>query len=261
MNRHPQLYILDDGFQHMAVVRDVNLVLMKPEDFTSGWNRVIPSGSWREGCRALERGDAFLLKARPNDFKKMAEIIRKRMARFGKPVFSFSLRPTGLRNLAAGDFQTDLGGEPYLLVSGVGDPGQVEATVCHFLGQQPVAHRDYADHHFYTRADVADLEQRAEALGCAAIVCTPKDAVKLGPMATDRFWSLEMDVSFGPSLGAGMPFDRWWAERYDGLYLQQYGQLPTTGQGGDLGLDEEEYDEWGSSLVVSEELENETDKD
>lgn len=267
METSPHLYVLDDGFQHMAVARDVNLVLMKPEDFTSQWNRVIPSGSWREGWGALERGDCYLVKSSPREFKNMAETIRKRMVRFGKPIFSFSMRPTGLRRITDGELVPDFGGEPYILVSGVGDPGQVEVTVRRFLGSGPEIHRDYRDHHLYTRSDVTELEKVAKAYGCENIVCTPKDAVKLGPMASRRFWTIELDLSFGPSLGSAKPFSQWWSDRYDTFYLKQFGQLPAPGRGGDIGEhgeldhDVDLEEDWDGTLVVSEELENQSDKD
>lgn len=55
----PELMVLDDGFQHLAVNRDLNLVLLKPEDLTKEWDRVIPAGSWREDQSALSRAHAF----------------------------------------------------------------------------------------------------------------------------------------------------------------------------------------------------------
>ncbi len=58
----PDLMVLDDGFQHMAVQRDLDFVLLTSDDFTCGWNKVIPRGTWREDVQALRRADVFLLK-------------------------------------------------------------------------------------------------------------------------------------------------------------------------------------------------------
>ncbi len=221
----PDLYLLDDGFQHMAVSRDVNLVLLKPEDFLDGWNRVIPSGSWREGVDALARADAFLVKISPKLFREQADVIRARLLRFGKPVFSFSIKPQGVRSLRSGVTQTNLDYKRYLLVSGVGDPEQVETTVKGYLGYEPELHKVFKDHHFYTRAEVASLEMLAGQLGCEAIICTPKDAVKVGVMATTRFWTLDLDLAFGPSLGAGKPFNIWWNGYFSAMYRNRYDKV------------------------------------
>ncbi len=221
----PDLYFLDDGFQHMAVGRDVNLVLLTLEDFLGGWDRVIPSGSWRESVDALARADAFLVKASPRLFREQAELIRARLLRFGKPVFSFSIKPQGIRSLRGGVVQPHLDHKRYLLVSGVGDPEQVEATVKGYLGYEPELHKIFKDHHFYTRAEVASLEMLAGQLGCEAIICTPKDAVKIGAMATTLFWTLDLDLAFGPSLGPGKPFDLWWNGYFAAMYRKRYDKV------------------------------------
>ncbi|MBU1612679.1 MAG: tetraacyldisaccharide 4'-kinase [Proteobacteria bacterium] len=221
----PNLYLLDDGFQHMAVKRDVNLVLFMPEDIYGGWNKVIPSGSWREDVEALSRADVFLVKARPRLFREMAKQMRSRLGRFRKPIFSFTIKPIGVRRLVDGFRLASLDHKRYLLVTGVGQPAQVEATVSRYLDYPPEEHMVFSDHHLFTRADVTALESLAHERGCQAILCTPKDAVKIGPMASNLFWTLDLDVVFGPSLGAGKPFDAWWDRRFDVLHLKRYGDV------------------------------------
>ena len=49
----PGLFVLDDGFQHLGVSRDLNILLLTPDDLGAGWNRVIPGGTWRENSGAL----------------------------------------------------------------------------------------------------------------------------------------------------------------------------------------------------------------
>ena len=50
----PDLFILDDGMQHLAVRRDINLVLLREADLLDQWNKVIPAGSWREPGSAFK---------------------------------------------------------------------------------------------------------------------------------------------------------------------------------------------------------------
>ncbi|WP_207261624.1 tetraacyldisaccharide 4'-kinase [Desulfovibrio sp. Huiquan2017] len=218
----PELIVLDDGFQHMAVQRHVNLVLLRPDDLREGWNRVIPAGSWREPEAALKRADAFLIKASPKEFALLGMRIEERLKRFGKPVFSFRLVPTGVRRVIGGERAHDFEDAPYLLATGVGDPVQVRATATAYLGYEPKRHVVFRDHYTYTKRDVTALSEEAARLGCTAILCTPKDAVKLGAMCTDLFWQFDLTLTFGPStLGKRSTFSTWWDRRYESFRLRR----------------------------------------
>ncbi len=184
---HPRLVILDDGFQHMAVKRHLNLVLLRIEDLDSQWNRVIPAGSWREPKSALKRADAFMIKVGPKRFEQISPFLTERLAHLRKPVFSFQLSPTGIRHVLTGNRQPHFDKARYLLVTGVGAPTQVKQTATNYFGYPPSRHMTFPDHHFYTKTDVLDMQVTARKLGCDAILCTPKDAVKLGPMCTEEF--------------------------------------------------------------------------
>jgi len=211
---NPDLFILDDGFQHMAVKRDLNLVLLRPEDLADGWNKVIPAGSWREPAEALERADAFMLKVSPEEFAALMPRIERRLGSFFKPVFSFSLKPTGLRSVVGSNTAKDFNARPYMLVSGVGDPRQVQVTARRYLGYPPHRHLIFKDHHPFTKSDVTDIVGTARDAGCQAILCTPKDAVKLCAMCTDDFWQFDLSIEFGPSPLGAANFQTWWNLRY-----------------------------------------------
>ncbi|MBI9079461.1 MAG: tetraacyldisaccharide 4'-kinase [Pseudodesulfovibrio sp.] len=222
----PRLVVLDDGFQHMAVKRHLNLVLLRPDDLDEQWNRVIPAGSWREPMAALKRADAFLIKVGPKNFKKLEPFIAERLERFHKPVFSFQVLPTGIRHVLHGNVERDFDGGKYLLVTGVGDPAQVRRTAKAYLGYGPIRHMTFKDHHAYTKRDVLEMQTVARRLGCEAILCTPKDAVKLGPMCTEEFWQFDLRMDFGPStIGPNTSFDVWWDRRYDAFNLRRTDDL------------------------------------
>ncbi len=231
----PELFVLDDGMQHLAVRRDADIVLLRPQDLKEEWNAVIPAGSWRENKSALSRAAAFAVKARPEDFARLAPLAQKHLGEFGIPLFSFTLAPKGLRPLfhkAGGDAlpmadtpaactraiflpaDTPYRNAPYILISGVGDPAQVENDVTAFMGRPPVQHFDFEDHHPYTPVDVqAVLSLSAAPL---PIVCTAKDAVKLerfAPLlANHPVLVLETEVRFGPALFSSTDFPQWWKE-------------------------------------------------
>jgi len=211
----PRLVVLDDGFQHMAVKRHMNLVLLRPEDLSSQWKNVIPAGSWREPVSALKRADAFMMKVGPNNFKRVLPYYRELLGYLRKPLFSFQVLPTGVRNVIHGQPAEDFENERYLLVTGVGDPKLVENTASRYFGYKPQHHMIYRDHHSYTKNDVMDMHAMARRLGCKAILCTPKDAVKLGPMCTEEFWQFDLRVEFGPSsIGENARFNTWWPRQF-----------------------------------------------
>lgn len=218
----PDLLILDDGMQHLAVRRSADLVLLRPDDLDADWNRVIPSGPWREDASALSAATAFLLKASPEECATLAPLIRERLEPFGKPLFSFRLAPTGLRRLFPENGKEgealapeEYADSPYILVSGVGNPAGVEATATELMGRKPLQHFDFADHHPYSSLDVQALCKMTAAP--LPVVCTAKDAVKLGAFAGEfggaKVWVLETRPEFGPALFTDESFESWRGSR------------------------------------------------
>lgn len=218
----PDLLVLDDGMQHLGVGRDLDIVLLRKDDLEDDWGRVIPAGVWREGESALAAASAFAVKVAPEEAVSLAPQIHARLARFGKPVFSFFPIPAGVRRLfgngeggnglvPAEEFPTG----PYILLSGVGHPEGVEESAKRLFGRAPVQHFSFADHHPYSASDIqAVLKMTAVPL---PLVCTSKDAVKLSAFAellhNTPVWVLESELTFGPSLFTDESFAGWWARR------------------------------------------------
>ena len=226
----PDLLILDDGMQHLQVRRDADLVLLCPEDFTREWNRVIPSGPWREGPSALSSASAFAIKADAEKFASVSSAAQERLASYGKPLFSFSLIPLGLRPLSPEQGQEMLSPDiyrknPYILLSGVGNPLGVEETARTLLGREPVQHFDFDDHHRYSAVEIQALLKIAGVP--LPLVCTAKDAVKLEHLGDiwglTPVWVMETRVEFGPWLdfsedghasgGFSGWWEKWWTEQ------------------------------------------------
>lgn len=210
----PKIFIMDDGMQHLRLHRHLDLILLRLRDFTTDWGRVLPAGPWREGPSALRAGAAFLVKAEPEAFLAHAGSIEKRMAPFGRPVFSFSLRPQGLYRVEDGAALDVTPDDGYVFVSGLGDNQQAAATAQRFMGRAPVAVLPFRDHHVYGRGDVERIRRAKEEHGAATVICTEKDAVKLAAFALPWLHALRAEVAFGPALFTDMPFALWWEERW-----------------------------------------------
>jgi tetraacyldisaccharide 4'-kinase len=206
--RQPDLFVLDDAFQHLAVSRDVDLVILTPEDLTRNWNAPLPGGTWREGRQALKRASAVLIQADPDGFLALGDRLRMRLAPLGIPIFSFVLLSRGVRHVSTGRSLDGLDGE-YMLISGVGSPERVAGTAERLLGRKPLKHWAYPDHYAFNQSDWHRIKHRARALGCRAVLCTPKDSVKLERWADERLYTFELDLELGPSLQADTDLWTW----------------------------------------------------
>ena len=204
----PDLFVLDDGMQHLRVLRDINLVLLGPGDLERDWDMVLPSGPWREGEKALNRADAFVLNAAPQSQEAMLARIRTRVSLGNRPVFSVHPETVGLRRPDGTNLKV-FPSEPYLLVSGVGRPGRVEQSATHLLGEPPSRHLVFPDHHPFPAKDRELIRRTADALGCEAIVCTAKDSVKLEDMSEPRLAYLDLRLRFGTAANTDLDFSAW----------------------------------------------------
>jgi len=203
---HPDLFILDDGMQHIALQRDLELIVLRPEDLSEQWNKVIPEGSWREGADTLAIADAFFIKVAPEDLDDLKPHILTRLSQFNRPVFTYHLVATGLEALNPQN-TLDLRPQhaPYAFVAGIGAPKQATETVSDFMGTQPESIHTYPDHYNFTAADVQSFKQLA-----MPVICTSKDAARIRHMPIDfPLFSLNVAVEFGQALLTNDTFPAW----------------------------------------------------
>jgi tetraacyldisaccharide 4'-kinase len=153
--------VLDDGFQHRALARDADLVLVA-DDVAAAWP--LPAGPLRETAQALGRARAVLA-------------VDGAPAPAGAPVFRGRMRPTAL--VEAGTWRVApldaLAGRPVLAVAGIAHPSRFGAT----LARAGIAAADilaFPDHHRY---DAGDARRIVEAARGRPVVTTEKDLVKL----------------------------------------------------------------------------------
>ena len=168
--------VLDDAFQHRALARDLDVVLVPVE----GWEprpRLVPRGPWREGPRALTRADVVVLTRKSADAARAAAV-EAEVARLHPrvPIVRCALLPSQLAALHGGDAMPidALAGRRVLAVAALAIP----APFIHHLRQAgaEVEALTYPDHHPFTDDDAANLMARA---GGRMMVMTHKDAVKL----------------------------------------------------------------------------------
>jgi tetraacyldisaccharide 4'-kinase len=150
------LHLLDDGFQHRALARDFDIVLVTPQDAK---DRLLPSGRLRETLGALGRADVVVLSS-------------------GAAAESFPVEGKLVWRVRRGIVPQNVPARP-IVFCGIARP-QNFVLQLRAANIEPVAEAFYRDHHAYSEKDVHDLlalKQRSEAGG---FVTTEKDAVNLG---------------------------------------------------------------------------------
>jgi tetraacyldisaccharide 4'-kinase len=176
--------ILDDGFQHLALKRDLNLVLFSNLKGL-GKGRVLPGGELREPLSALKRASAFVITgitASP-DSKAQKFISQLDNLYPEKPLFTASyqadkdlLRIHNGKNDSIS--QADAGRIPLYSFCGIAGPKSFKMTL-EKNGMNLTGFREFADHHIYSAADIKSLLDQARNSGAEGLVTTEKDLVKL----------------------------------------------------------------------------------
>jgi len=171
-----QVLVLDDGFQHHRLAKDVEIVAFAGAGL--GCGAVLPRGPLREPLRALSRADAILVVDGPLPAPDEARVARAapRAARFELMRWPAATRPLagGAREPAA-----KLAGSRVGVLSGIARPAALRDTL-RGLGAHVVAERAFPDHHRYRSADLAGLAADAELW-----ITTEKDAGKILPSWTE----------------------------------------------------------------------------
>lgn len=193
------ILILDDGFQHLALQRDLDLVLFSAQlDVRSAW--VFPGGMLREPVSALARADCFVLTGVEQDIQPEVEALRGWLRQHypQTPLFAGSYLPVGLYCRERGWEEISiLHGVPLLAFCGIAHPRSFrESLQRHFLIK---GCREFADHHPFTQHDLDALVQQAIALGAAALITTEKDFVKIKDCRVGLpIWVLAVELRMEP---------------------------------------------------------------
>ena len=180
------VHILDDGFQHFDLMRDVDLLVMPAilDDV-----RTLPAGRYREPLDAALAADAFLVEG-------AAGAADPRGVQAGSPIFEFERRLAGSPSH-----------QPAFAFAGIARPHRFYEDLQR-AGWNLTGYRWFRDHHRYSRRDVETVAQAARASGAEVMVTTAKDGVRLPPGdAGTPVVVVPMELSIEPR------FRGWLAER------------------------------------------------
>ena len=176
--------ILDDGFQHMSLKRDIDLVLFNAQKLL-GNGRVLPGGNLREPLSALKRADAFIISGvdTPPDENagEFKEFLHNMFPE--KPIFTGSYEPEeALARIYSGKNDTLSLSEgrtiPVYGFCGIAQPQSFQNTLkksrINLVGFQ-----SFEDHHTYSLNDIKSLCRNGLSSGAEALITTEKDLVKI----------------------------------------------------------------------------------
>lgn len=172
--------LLDDGFQHFALARDLDIVLL---DATAAprHDRLFPAGTLREPPTALARAGVVVLtrsdQVAPEDLARLrAEVA----ADTGRAPAEAVHVPAAVRAWSGGEVRglDAVRGRRGFAFCGIGNPEAFRRTLAS-IGATPVGFRGFPDHHPYTAADRAAIVAAARAVGAELLITTAKDALRL----------------------------------------------------------------------------------
>jgi 3-deoxy-D-manno-octulosonic-acid transferase len=178
---HPDVFLLDDGFQHVRLTRDEDIVLIDALNPLSGG--LFPLGRRREPLESLKRATAIVI-TRVDRLEDRQEVsgIERLVRRYNAkaPIFRCRVVPREWVELDGGA-SSALTSAPFRRVAafcGLGTPQSFWKTLAQ-LDLDVVSTWAFEDHHAYRPADIRRLAQQAQAVGAEVLVTTEKDIMNL----------------------------------------------------------------------------------
>ena len=172
-----ELVIADDAFQHRALGRDVDIVLVDSAcPFGSG--KLIPAGIMREKAVSLSRADIVVLTKAEQVTNEELDSLRKRVMHYVPEEHIFTSRLESDGWILHGSDVPPKTGARVFMFSAIGSPESFARSV-EEMGLLTAGHKNFTDHHQYSRADLEKICSLAEESNADFIICTEKDLYNL----------------------------------------------------------------------------------
>ncbi len=177
-------FILDDGFQHLRLARDADIVMVDATDpFGGGF--LLPSGRLREPRSALARADVIVVTRSDRSPELEKELLRLTRA----PIFYARVEPDGIFHAASlmiGPEMVDWRHRSFFAFCAIGNGAAFFEDLARW-NIRAVGHLAFPDHYAFQGSDVQEIERRAFQAGAEALICTEKDVFNFRNL---RHWSL-----------------------------------------------------------------------
>jgi tetraacyldisaccharide 4'-kinase len=189
---NPDIFILDDGFQHLNLKRDLNILLLDAKK-PFGNGSVFPAGTMREPSSATDRAD-LIVYTRAGRSSNTAKMVSE-----NSPVVRCEHSLSGFKRLSGEGIRSfeELNGLKGLAFAGIADPMQFFDSL-EKCGVQLVATLAFPDHTDYGEEEIAAIAKLKRSSRADYLITTAKDAVKVpvNPVDTFPFYIAQLEVSF-----------------------------------------------------------------
>jgi len=186
--QQPDVFLLDDAFQHRRVARDFDLLLISATN-PFGYGHVLPRGLLREPVRGLRRADAILVTRSNLVAPEALTAIDRRVQQMSAnvPIFHADHVLAALRTADEQTFPLDeLRARRFYLFSGIADPTSLRLQLDEAYHDSFTGARFFPDHHNFTDDDLHVLRRAAAKVNAHTLLTTEKDWVKIAPLAPAR---------------------------------------------------------------------------
>lgn len=188
---HPDIFLLDDGFQHRRLARDLDIVLIDALNPLAG-GAVFPQGHLREAWSALSRAHVFvIMRAAPGrEYRGLEK--RLRAVNPAAPILRAVVEPRYWVNYRTGERQA-APDRPLTAFCGLANPASFWNTL-KSLGIDPAFRWTFGDHHHYACQEVHRLINHAQGNETSALLTTEKDAMNLPEETADLLKNAAVDL-------------------------------------------------------------------
>lgn len=185
------VFILDDGFQHWKLYRDIDIVLIDGLN-PFGNKKLLPMGPLREPLSELKKADIFVVTKTKN--KALSDELRDINPE--APVYFSEYKINKIKDADSNEYQIEmLKDKKVFAFCGIANPKSFESTVLP-LCKELSGFKAYRDHHRYTERDIFYLENQFKTLKCDFLITTEKDMVKIKELKVpDNL--LYVEIGFG----------------------------------------------------------------
>ena len=177
LSLRPSLFILDDGFQHWRLHRDIDILLIDAAN-PFGNEKLFPEGIMREPFSAMKRANIIVITKADMAVQGRIHAIMDKIKKYNPeaPIFTASHKPTGVAGISGESKGLDsLRNKKIYAFSGIANPAYFRSTLT-LSGALIVEFRKFRDHHIYRQKDMDEIKKDASGL---EIITTEKDLVKL----------------------------------------------------------------------------------
>ena len=188
--------VLDDGFQHRKLARDLDIVLVDASN-PFGYGFLIPRGLLREPVSSLSRADAVVVTRCDSVNEQQLASTRKRIeSETSAPIAFAKTQATSLIQTDGTELPIEnVASGTWFVFSAIGNPESFESSLSE-LGFEVAGAMRFRDHHHFSADDLQEIVSKAQQSGADRIICTHKDLVKVGGSEIDdvKVFALRVDV-------------------------------------------------------------------